>query len=268
MKGFKIGDRVRAKMEYDGNKHIINKIGTVIAFDGKKGKNGHCWWCEAYVLEHLKNEKIVIYRKDNEVIALDKTTGKKGVAKCSPEDNFDFMVGAKLAFDRLSFKEVKRVAKPGEYIKIVNPFFPNGYGKGDILKVVKHMDRCPGLEPCVRVRGIEINILDKEYVVLEGYTPVEETDDNTIKVGDKVKITNGGSIYSSHIAWVEENVKDKTLIAKWSYGHNPYYNDGEPIETDDIFIVKAVEDDKLFIQIERSYDQCCYLIDIKGVEKC
>lgn len=47
------------------------------------------------------NETIVIYRKDNEVIALDKATGKKAIAKCSPEDTFDFNIGAKLAFERL-----------------------------------------------------------------------------------------------------------------------------------------------------------------------
>lgn len=47
------------------------------------------------------NETIVIYRKGNEVIALDKKTGKKAIAKCSPEDAFDFNIGAKLAFDRL-----------------------------------------------------------------------------------------------------------------------------------------------------------------------
>ena len=48
------------------------------------------------------NECIVIYRKDNKVIALDKTTGKTGIAKCSPEDEFDFGIGAKLAFERLT----------------------------------------------------------------------------------------------------------------------------------------------------------------------
>lgn len=45
-------------------------------------------------------ECIVIYRKYNDVIALDKSTGRKGIAKCSPE--FDFGIGAKLAFERLT----------------------------------------------------------------------------------------------------------------------------------------------------------------------
>ena len=58
-------------------------------------------------LESAAKECIVIYRKDNETIALDKTTGKKAVAKCSPEDTYDFYTGAKLAFDRLTGTEKK-----------------------------------------------------------------------------------------------------------------------------------------------------------------
>lgn len=47
------------------------------------------------------NECIVIYRKDDKVIALDKRTGNKGIARCNPEDEFNFETGAKLAFERL-----------------------------------------------------------------------------------------------------------------------------------------------------------------------
>lgn len=48
-----------------------------------------------------KNSAIVIYQKGNEVIALDKFTGRKATAKCSPEDEFNFSTGAKIAFNRL-----------------------------------------------------------------------------------------------------------------------------------------------------------------------
>lgn len=51
------------------------------------------------------NECIVIYHKGNEVIALNKIDGSKAVAKCHPDDDFDFMVGAKLAFQRLTGSE-------------------------------------------------------------------------------------------------------------------------------------------------------------------
>lgn len=63
-------------------------------------------WClNIKEVEPVKNECIVIYRKDNQVIALDKTTGKKAIAKCSPEDEFDFYTGCEIAFKRLTEKE-------------------------------------------------------------------------------------------------------------------------------------------------------------------
>ena len=61
-------------------------------------------------LERCGNETIVIYRKGNEVIALDKRTGKKAIAKCSPEDTFDFNIGAKLAFERLMNSDKESIA--------------------------------------------------------------------------------------------------------------------------------------------------------------
>lgn len=53
------------------------------------------------------NETIVIYRDDNEVTALDKSTGKKAIARCNPADEFDFYTGAKLAFSRLMGEPVE-----------------------------------------------------------------------------------------------------------------------------------------------------------------
>lgn len=46
-------------------------------------------------------EKIIIYRNGSEVIAKNTATGKTGVAKCNPAGEFDFNIGAKLAFERL-----------------------------------------------------------------------------------------------------------------------------------------------------------------------
>lgn len=48
-----------------------------------------------------KPEKVVIYRNGQEVIAKNTQTGKIAKATCSPEDEFDFGIGAKLALDRL-----------------------------------------------------------------------------------------------------------------------------------------------------------------------
>ena len=128
MAKFKIGDRVRAVKEYDGNKNIVGKIGTVIElcdyctynicveFDniigfachncGGKGKDGHCWWCSDCILEPVRhNEKIVITTDGETTTAKmynGKTVIKTATAKCIPDDKFDFVTGAKIAFDRLT----------------------------------------------------------------------------------------------------------------------------------------------------------------------
>lgn len=56
---------------------------------------------ESRFFEKIGNETIVIYRDDNEVTALDKSTGKKAIARRNPADEFDFLIGAKLAFSKL-----------------------------------------------------------------------------------------------------------------------------------------------------------------------
>ena len=112
---FKAGDKVRVKKfkerpicwEIEGKMdHLMGKVveikgsttwGEYKVYDPKH----HCEWIFSETDLEPVNETIVIYRKDREVIAVDKVTGDKAIAKCSPEDTFDFNIGAKLAFDRL-----------------------------------------------------------------------------------------------------------------------------------------------------------------------
>lgn len=115
MNKFKVGDKVRildgSKIkDYTGGWCMNDQIGMIATIndisyysDGKVS-----YWMEEFSqqydergLELVTPEAIVIYRNGNEVIALDKTTGKKAVAKCSPKDEFNFEIGAKLAFERL-----------------------------------------------------------------------------------------------------------------------------------------------------------------------
>ena len=119
MSKFKVGDKVRI---LDGS-NIKNYVGGWVQEMGryvgevykvanvvhdssgssmyKYKLEGVCYVWDERSLERCGNETIVIYRKDNDVIALDKRTGKKAIEKCSPEDKFDFNIGAKLAFERL-----------------------------------------------------------------------------------------------------------------------------------------------------------------------
>lgn len=107
---------------------------------------------------------------------------KTAIARRNPADKFDWKKGAVLAFDRLwngkkkaekkpEVREVKRFAKPGEYIKIVYVWdgYSNSYHKGDIFLVTRSYQGV--LDGWVNVKGTSLAIYPKEYVVLEGYRP-------------------------------------------------------------------------------------------------
>ncbi len=110
---------------------------------------------------------------------------KTAIARRNPADKFDWKKGAVLAFDRLwnspkklgekpEVREVKRFANPGEYIKIVNAFpgYEDTYHNGDIFQVTRCSYYSNGeRDGWVSVKGINIAIYPKEYVVLEGYRP-------------------------------------------------------------------------------------------------
>ena len=116
MSELKVGDYVRVKKfkkrpsgwNTDGKMdHLMGKIckvtgisvfGDTIKIYDKK--YDYSWRFNKEEVEKVSNT-IVIYMKGNQVIALDKATGKKAVAKCHPDDEFDFNIGAKLAFERL-----------------------------------------------------------------------------------------------------------------------------------------------------------------------
>lgn len=229
---FKVGDRVKVKKDIVTlNRRTVGKCGTVkelltdnycsVEFDEFVGghdcngfaKEGHGWNHAEDALDLVKtqNETIVIYRKDNKVIALDKSTGEKAEANCNPADEFDFRTGAKLAFNRLmgedvkpdnGVREVKRKAKVGEYIKIVDAM-PSmiPYKNGDIFKVLS----TSMLGVVIEKDGKAVtSAWHREYVVLENYKPEEksqEDDDSEIRVGDMVEVTHRGKCYSTYYTW-------------------------------------------------------------------
>lgn len=160
MERFKIGDRVKAVKPWDGNYSIVGKIGTIVAisnifsadlgveFDDKigfgahtcygKGKDGHCWWCPDLILERAPvNDKIVITTDGKTTTATKydgKTVVKTAVAKCSPDDKFDFLTGAKIAFDRLIGREPVETSEIKDGGKIVFP--DDKYCRDDVLNTL------------------------------------------------------------------------------------------------------------------------------------
>lgn len=226
---FKVGDRVKVKKDIVTlNRRTVGKCGTVkelltdnycsVEFDEFVGghdcngfaKEGHGWNHAEDALDLVKtqNETIVIYRKDNKVIALDKSTGEKAEANCNPADEFDFRTGAKLAFNRLmgedvkpdnGVREVKRKAKVGEYIKIVDakPFLIP-YENGEIFRVIGVKNATCEVENPVK----RFCAWHREYVVLENYKPEKEPEKkDEICVGDTVKVKDTCKQYKLYGTW-------------------------------------------------------------------
>jgi hypothetical protein len=213
------------------------------------------------LVRKAKQETIVIYRNDNKVVALDKTTGEKAEAKCNPADEFDFRTGAKLAFNRLMGEdakpddgEVKRKAKIGEYVKVVNakPAIPS-YKNGDIFKVT-YVTTSGCI--CKNSDG-DTGLWHEEYVVLENYKPeekVQKQNDSEIHVGDMVEVTRSGGCYSTYDTWsglgsyrqnfvngvsVEDGMVAKVLnIAKHDRLHNFRLALIQNPKTTQVFIIK------------------------------
>lgn len=217
------------------------------------------------LVRKAKQETIVIYRNDNKVVALDKTTGEKAEAKCNPADEFDFRTGAKLAFNRLMGEdakpddgEVKRKAKIGEYVKVVNakPAIPS-YKNGDIFKVT-YVTTSGCI--CKNSDG-DTGLWHEEYVVLENYKP-EKKDE--ICVGDTVKVTDSGKQYRTYGKWSGLN----------GYKQNFIY--GSAVSTEDNYKVLRIEKhddcyrnihDKTLALIQNPKTIQVFIINIKGLKK-
>lgn len=221
---FKVGDVVKPNKKADENYTITTTsvVREAIVTELRdytmeiKIIKGSCSVGEVFTVEEkcfdlvrkAKQETIVIYRKDNKVVALDKSTGEKAEANCNPADEFDFRTGAKLAFNRLmgedakpdnGVREVKRKAKVGEYIKVVCAMpclIP--YKNGDIFKV-----NCVTTSGCICKKSEEnVGLWHSEYVVLENYKPEKEPEKkDEICVGDTVKVKDTGKQYNLYGTW-------------------------------------------------------------------
>lgn len=128
---FKVGDKVKVKTDsdvcelarrYGFPEGIIKQIGEVVdltPFDDlvivRFQYSAAKWRVPVRFLKLVKPEKIIIYRNGAEVVAKNTATGKTGVARCNPADEFDFNTGAKLALERLINPEPEKPKKPKYY---------------------------------------------------------------------------------------------------------------------------------------------------------
>lgn len=206
---FKVGEKVRVIRNIN-RRHIgkhyfnINEEVNIKEYDISDNSylcsdlenfNCNCYVCEEDLESITKNtQEIHIMIKDMTTNAIMKENGnivKCAKAKLNPNDEFNFEYGVNLCMDRLfnrkskpinietTYKEVKRKAKLGEYVKITesDSIIPetNGvpdYKVGDVLEI-KSVD----YDECVSyVNKNKIEYADKEtrrilneneYVVLE-----------------------------------------------------------------------------------------------------
>lgn len=220
LKKFKIGDRVRCIHARDDNFSIVGRIGTIrviergrlpigVEFDEAitdghdlQGyiRSGRGFWVEVEDCKLINDEKIVIYRKDNEVIAKDCITGKTAVAKCDPRDEFKFETGAKLALERLyenvtftmlCVKDYAGVLTRGKIYEAIDGAIT--YDDGNKGFKYDSFKDYASRNPDYRRRIVELKDGDDVNEILKQYGP--------IKKGDKVTVIDIGNVYPRNDTW-------------------------------------------------------------------
>lgn len=143
-------------------------------------------------------------------------------------------------------KKVKRVAKVGEYVLIVNPFETNGnYKKGDIVRI-------SGVDSMGYARygnGWCELLLDMEYVVLDGYKPEMQDD---IKTGDMVEVVN-----VSHTFFFPH----KEILGEYHRNFVP----GTLPKSKELYRVLNAKNWRVLIQNPKTTQ--VFIVDVKGLRK-
>lgn len=202
MTKFKIGDKVKVKKDLIpgkayGNVSFVpsmrNMCGKIVTIKDFYPDNYNMYLKEVdylwspEMLEPVKEEKL-IFNGNATILFKD---GKKYVTKCDASDTYDrekglltvlakangynyeaiqeMLKNATIKGKDMQVREVRRRAKVGEYVKIINAMDTyNNYRNGDILKIID-------VDSYVRYgRYLGQYLFDTEYVVLANYKPKEK----------------------------------------------------------------------------------------------
>ena len=237
------------------------------------------------------NTSIHIYQRGKAVIAHESETGREGIAKCSPNDKFDFSVGARIALLRLFGEEVpdsltgkeKEEFKVGDRVIIRDwddmekEFGLNSLGSikckcgftADMKKLcgkvaqIKSFDKFDN-----RVVRLEFENFTKDTYFSFSTDMIKKVSKNykptKLHVGDKVEIVNAGKCYTTYPKWVVQNIEDKETIAKYAYGFMPRAGvRGKVLK----IAVHGRYSDRPLLYIRSDISDKCYLVEIKGVKK-
>lgn len=240
--------------------------------------------------KNTKRKPVIIYRNGQDVIALDKETGEKAVAKCHPNDEFDFAIGAKIAFGRLYHSQ--------DYISEGNEAkCKPKFQVGDRVRCIK--------EDC-EIRSI--NIVNELGVIREAETGassvlvefdnnigghsgggkgkdnhcwwvmnsseylelVDNKDAKEINVGDRVKVLDTGCAYSSYTEWVTKNAPEFAVY--YMYCASYFYPSIRERITASTFTVVAKAPhsdfaDRMLYLVQDEFARC-FLLGEEGLKKC
>lgn len=292
---FEVGDKVRildgSKIEhytcgwYSHMKKYIGKVFTVDSVHPSCGKSktpaytleGCDFTWDERGLEPVNEQHITIDVYGNKVVA--KLGDKVGVAKCSPEDEFDFETGAKIAFERLFPKTFDWEAfKLGKFAIALNTRKKyDDFMKLCKLHGIKWRSGCEAdKNDCFTMyeEDTAVCCFGGEYVLEysevdfykgKGITIINFNScnfDDEIKVDDVVKVIDGTKCYACSPQWVAEHVEDLILIARYAYG--------KPLKSCDdnrSFRVLLIADNKAYISSTNDFDNACYLVDLDALEK-
>lgn len=124
------------------------------------------------------------------------------------------------------WKEVKRKANVGDYIKLTNAIFSFDE-KGDILKIDGSEGCCPYVLGKNHIKdtgdnGEKWSYVEEDYVVLEK----EEKEMRKFKVGDIVSATVKGTNLKGKIVEVDSGCVNNMILVKFENWHNGHNGNG------------------------------------------
>ena len=94
---------------------------------------------------------------------------------------------------------------------------------------------------------------------LEAYEP-------EIKVGDKVKIVNGGMVFDTYADWVVKYITDKNLLAHWAYGCRVCDRPGDAVAVYEVLHIAPHGGGYGQLAFIKGTDKC-FLVAVDGLAK-
>lgn len=238
--------------------------------------------------KNTKRKPVIIYRNGQDVIALDKETGEKAVAKCHPNDEFDFAIGAKIAFGRLYHSQ--------DYISEGNEAkCKPKFQVGDRVRCIKRDYEIGGIN-IVNELGVirEAETGDSSVLVefdnnIGGHSGggkgkdnhcwwvmnsseylelVDNKDAKEINVGDRVKVIDTGHAYSSYPEWVTKNAPEFAVYYVYTLCYADIYKN---LGTSTFTVVAKAPHadfaDRMLYLVQDEFARC-FLFDEEGLKKC